>query len=116
MVWKSALVTIFALAAAGCSSSNTSSVPSNPQQSTVTVTFQGTARAGVTIVESTGYVNGTATGVITSAVTNAQGQATLLVPGFGQICFSASIQFPGGPSAASHCAEPIEASVTLALQ
>ncbi len=116
MTWKMALAAL-GCALAGCSSPNTSSVPSNPQQSIVTVTFAGNPRAGVTVVESTGYAGGIATGVITSAMTNAQGQATLLVPGFGQICFSASEAFPAGPSAtASHCAEPIEASVTLALQ
>src|SRR5450755_3272003 len=115
MIFRIALLTLV-IGMAGCGGGTSSSTQSNPSSALVTLeTATGTILPGVTITLSTGISNtNVPTGVISTQVTNANGQATFSnLPSTGILCVSANEPLGKGFTFVAQCFVPFPAAYTL---
>jgi hypothetical protein len=116
MIFRIALLTLV-IGIAGCGGgTSSSSTPNNPSATLITLeTATGTILPGVTITLSTGISNtNVPTGVISTQVTNSNGQATFSsLPLTGVLCVSANEPLGAGFTFVAQCFEPFPAAYTL---
>jgi hypothetical protein len=108
---------VFALTAAACSSSSSSTPDNGPNASSTTITVTESNGAPVSQIQvtlSSGILNNQPTGIITSGTTNGGGQVTFSnLPADGQLCASTATTVGGIVYRVSHCAHPFPAGYTL---